>query len=264
MAARQIIVPGAMPSRDRNGRVLPGKLRFYTPGTAFSTPALVYTDDTLTVAHDFPILSDAAGRWPAMWADDSDVFDVAWTDQVNDAPQGQWTDLSPADDAVLASVAMSEASAAAAEAAALRAEAAAATVTGEPFSGTSASSNTIGIGVKIFTIEQEGTFLYEGQYVVAAVVGASENQMLGRLDDVALNVDGQQVLTMDATVANAPGGAGPYAGAGAWRISLSAEGGVISIGGETGIVSAAEARTALDVPTNGEAAAFAIAFSRRR
>lgn len=264
MAARQIIVPGAMPSRDRNGRVLPAKLRFYEPGTAFSTPATVYTSSALDVAHDFPILSDAAGRWPAMWADENELFDVAWSDQVNDAPQGQWTNLSPADDAVLASVDLAEASAEVAEAAALRAEAAAANVTGEPFAFTSASSNTIGIGSKTFVAEQAGSFFYQGQYVVAAVVDASENQMLGRIDAAETDDDGYQTVTIDATIASAPGGAGPYSGAGVWQIALSAEGGVVSIGGETGVVTASEARTALDVPTNGEAAAYAIALSRRR
>lgn len=265
MAARQLIVPGAMPSRDRNGRVLPGKLRFYEPGTAFSTPATVYTSSALDVAHDFPILSDASGKWPAMWADEAETFDVAWSDQVNDAPQGQWTDLSPADDAVLASVALAEAaqdaaeiSEAAAEAAALRAEAAAANVTGEPFAFTSASSNTLSVAVKTFVAEQAGTFFYEGQQATASVVGASENQMVGRIDTVTENASGYQTITIDVSTFAAPGGAGPYSGAGVWQIALAASGGVTSLAGETGVVTAAEARTALDVMTTGEVKAFAL------
>jgi hypothetical protein len=83
LTARQIIVPGAMPSRDRNGRALPGKLRFYSPDT--TTPATVYTSSALSVAHSFPILSDSAGRWPAIWANSTDSFDVAWSDQTFDA-----------------------------------------------------------------------------------------------------------------------------------------------------------------------------------
>jgi hypothetical protein len=256
MAARQIIVPGAMPSRDRNGRVMPGKLRFYEPGTAFSTPAIVYSDSDLTTPHDFPILSDGGGKWPAMWADEAEVFDAAWTDQVNDAPHGQWTDLSPAEDAVLASVDDALGAAERAEAAALRAEAAAASVTGEPFAFTSSSSNTATTGAKVFEADQEGTFFYEGQYVTASVRDASENQVFGRVDAVETDSGGIQTITIDATSASAPGGVGPYT---SWQIALASAGGVTSLAGQTGSVTAAQARTAMDVFSTSEARAFAIA-----
>lgn len=111
MTARRIIVPGAMPSRDANGRALPAKLRFYEAGTALTTPAIIYSNEALTVPHAFPILSDAAGRWPAMWADDSETFDVGWSDQVFDRQIAVFSDLSPADDAILASAALAEAAA---------------------------------------------------------------------------------------------------------------------------------------------------------
>lgn len=109
MASRQIIVPGAMPSRDRNGRALAAKLRFYVPDTSLTTPASVYADNTLTTPLAFPILSNAAGRWPQIWVDEASVFDVAWSDQVFDAMIATYTDVRPADDAVLASVALAEA-----------------------------------------------------------------------------------------------------------------------------------------------------------
>src|SRR5581483_5482920 len=106
MTARTIIVPGAMPSRDSNGRSLPAKFRFYLPNT--TTPTSVYTDNTLTVAHPFPLLSDAAGRWPTIWADDSLSFDVGWSDQVFDETIETFANISPAADAALNSVAQAQ------------------------------------------------------------------------------------------------------------------------------------------------------------
>lgn len=103
MAPRQIIVPGAFPSRDANGRVMPAKLRFYLPNTA--APATVWTDSTLTVTHPFPILSDSAGRWPQIWADESTYFDVGWSDQINDNMVAVFEDIRGLDGAILSSIA---------------------------------------------------------------------------------------------------------------------------------------------------------------
>lgn len=115
MAARQIIVPGAMPSRDANGRALPAKFRFYMPGAALTTPKPVYTDATLTTPHPPDITSDAGGRWPQMWASDAEAFDVGWFRLDNGARIAAYTDVRPANDAVLASVALADAAADAAE-----------------------------------------------------------------------------------------------------------------------------------------------------
>lgn len=120
MAARQIIVPGAMPSRDENGRALPAYLRFYLPGT--TTPASVYTSDALTTAHPFPLPSDSTGRFAQIWADEVSTFDVAWSDQTHDALIAGYSDIQPLDDAVLASVGLAESAADAAEAAAAQAQ----------------------------------------------------------------------------------------------------------------------------------------------
>lgn len=124
MTARRVIVPGAMPSRDANGRALPAKLRFYQPNTAYSTQATVYTTSALTVAHSWPLLSDSSGRFPAVWADDENTFDVAWSDQTFDRQIAAYADLSPLSDAVLASVDLADAAAEAAETAQAAAEAA--------------------------------------------------------------------------------------------------------------------------------------------
>lgn len=248
-----------MPSRDKNGRNLPARFRFYQPGTAFSTPAVVYTDNTLTVPHLFPIVSDAAGRWPAIWLDDSLTVDVAWSDLANDAPQDEWTGLSPASDATLGSVALAEAAQeaaevaqAAAEAAAALAQAAVALATGAPFAATSHTSLSIGAGTKLFTLDQPGPLFYPGQLVVAAVnPPLAANQMICRVESLV-----GQLLTLTVQTHAEPNGVGPYA---TWTISLAAAGGVTSIAGLSGIITAAAARAALDVMSAGETKSFAIA-----
>jgi hypothetical protein len=105
MTARQLIVPGAQPSRDANGRALPAKLYFYQPDT--TTAATVYTSSALTTAHSFPILSDSAGRFEPIWADDANTFDVVWTD-LNDVRQAAYDDIAPLSSAVLASASLAE------------------------------------------------------------------------------------------------------------------------------------------------------------
>lgn len=109
MAARQLIVPGAMPARDVNGRSLPSKFRFYEQDT--STPATIFTDATLTVAHAWPLISDSAGRWPQLWAEEGSYFDVAWSDLATDSLIAAYADIRPLDDGVLASTTLAEAAA---------------------------------------------------------------------------------------------------------------------------------------------------------
>jgi hypothetical protein len=123
MAARQIIVPGAFHSRDANGRVLPGKLRFYEPNT--DTPATVYANSGLSVPHAFPILSDSAGRWPQIWADEAELFDVAWSRLDNDALIASYSDVGPLNSAVTASAILAQSAADAAVLAQTATEAAA-------------------------------------------------------------------------------------------------------------------------------------------
>lgn len=124
MTARQIIVAGAMPSRDANGRALPAKLRFYLPGT--STPAVVYSDEPMTVALAWPIISDDAGRWPQIWADEQTYFDVTWSDLATDSLIAGYSDIRPLSDALSASADEAEAAADAAVASAAEAAASAA------------------------------------------------------------------------------------------------------------------------------------------
>jgi hypothetical protein len=95
MAARRIIVPDCMPSRDANGRALPAKLRFYQPDTAYTAPAVVYLDDDLTTPAAWPLLSDADGLFPTLWADSASVFDVAWSDVEFERPLGAFSGVTP-------------------------------------------------------------------------------------------------------------------------------------------------------------------------
>jgi len=108
MAAGQIIVPGAMPTRDRNGRATIGKLFFYEDET--QTPAPVYTSSALTTQLANPVVSDAAGRFPSIWADDAELFTVVWTYDDEETIK-TYSGVSAAEDAVLASVALAQAAA---------------------------------------------------------------------------------------------------------------------------------------------------------
>jgi hypothetical protein len=108
MAARQILIGDAMPSRSPNGRALPAKLCFYQPNTAYSTPGVVYTSSALTTAHSWPLQSDSSGRFPAIWADEATSFDVTWNDLATGRQIRAYEDISPLSDAVLASTTLAQ------------------------------------------------------------------------------------------------------------------------------------------------------------
>lgn len=240
MTARQMIVPGAMPSRDANGASLPALFRFYLDGT--DTPTTVYTSATLSVPLDFPIRSDAAGRWPDIWADAALYFNVGWSDQVFDNTIHVFTHIGPASDAVLASVAMASASAdlaaASAAAAAASAAAAAAAAMKLMLTATSHSTNTIGTGSFTFILDQTPTDFAIGMPVQVTDVGNVANSMTGKVTAFA-----GSSLTMLV-------GAGGNTGAGtisSWSVSITALGGVLSVAGLTGIISAAALKTAMAI-----------------
>lgn len=115
MAARQIIVAGAMPSRNNNGRAMPAQLYFYVPDAAFSTPKSVYTDNSLETAHDFPVESDSSGRFPQIWAEEGEFFDVVWKETATGRQHGAFENVQPLADALLASATQADAAADAAE-----------------------------------------------------------------------------------------------------------------------------------------------------
>lgn len=139
MVARRIYVPDAMPSRDPNGRALPAKLRFYEPTGTYDTLKAVYTSDSLSVALAQPILSDANGRFPAIWGDSAEEWDVGYTDQVYDANiSGPYSGVTTLTDVIAAAQTQAEAAADAAEASE---DAAAASATAAAASATAAAAS---------------------------------------------------------------------------------------------------------------------------
>lgn len=240
MAAAQIIVPGAMPSRDANGRTLPALFYFYEADSALSTPATVYTTSALNVAHAFPIESDSAGRWPQIWADEDELFDVGWVNAATNATIDVFTDVSPANDAVLMSVTLAEDAADRAEAAA---EAASASAAGIDTIATSTSTLSIGTGSKVFTLAQTGKDYAVGMRVTAAITGSATNNMTGTVTGFT---DPTLTVSMDTT-------SGSGSGVSTWTISQTPpSGGVSSVAGLTGAVSssALKAATSLDQVDN--------------
>lgn len=228
MAANRIIFPGLMPCVDANGDRVPGaKAYFYLDLT--TTAASVYTDATLTVPLSNPVVADAVGTWPAMYADTANIFTVAITDAAGlPLPNATWAGVTAALDATLASANLAEAALTAtvaaedeaiqasqlANAAMLQAQAYAAAMSGEVFSPTSASNVAIADGLQVFVLDQTDVLLHEGQTVVVAYEAAPSNQMTGVIQSLV-----DQTLTVLVSSHAIPNGAGPYA---SWRISLSA------------------------------------------
>lgn len=285
MAAGRIIFPGFMPCEDANGDRVPGaRAYFYLNGTATLTQ--VYADDDLVTPLPNPVVADAVGTWPEMWADTTLQFSVALAEgDGTPLPGGVWSGLGPAIDATLASVALALAAQTAAqiaragaEAAEAKAEALLASATGEPFRATSLSANTIGVGAKTFVLQEPGKLFGQGQILVSAYTGGAKNQMIGVATTVVTDPDTEiQTITLDvpAGMTAAPDGAGPYA---SWSIALATMSGVASVAGLAGVISAAAAKAALAITsadiTNFDtatderainvAAAMALVLGRRR
>lgn len=60
---------------DANGEPLPGALLYtYEPNT--TTPKATYTSGTLTTPLPNPVVADSAGRFPQMFADEGDIYDL--------------------------------------------------------------------------------------------------------------------------------------------------------------------------------------------
>lgn len=96
MAAALIFIPGAMPSFGRNGDTVSAELRFYDAGTY--NPKTVYTSSALTTPHPFPVVSDDAGVFPAIWAEQGpdltpNLFDVVWNTDEFDVQTRTWSDV---------------------------------------------------------------------------------------------------------------------------------------------------------------------------
>lgn len=76
--AGRIILGIANPALDANGNVDSGAtLTFYQNGT--TTPQSIYDAEDLLTPLTNPLACDAAGRFPAIWAESDAVYSVKWT-----------------------------------------------------------------------------------------------------------------------------------------------------------------------------------------
>lgn len=73
MAAGRLIVPGWARALDSDGDPIAAAISLFDTGT--SDLASVYTSSALNVPLANPVLSNAAGRFPAIWADDTAEYD---------------------------------------------------------------------------------------------------------------------------------------------------------------------------------------------
>lgn len=86
MASGRIVVEGFMPALDLNGSPIPGaKLTFYLNKT--SSLQAVYTDPELTVPHTNPVVADAGGQFPSIFANPNVTYTVDLAD-ADGAPVG--------------------------------------------------------------------------------------------------------------------------------------------------------------------------------
>lgn len=99
MAAGRIVIPGWMPALDSNGvPIANARMFFYQNNT--TTLATVYSDQTLTTPLTNPIVANASGQWPSVWADTENLFSV--TVDANYGPAGvpfTFDDVSPSNSA---------------------------------------------------------------------------------------------------------------------------------------------------------------------
>lgn len=256
MAAGRLIIPQYMPAEDANGdRIAGARLYFYDFDTEATTDLKpIYTTSALSVQHANPVVADASGIFAAIWADTTEEFTVVVAD-ADGAPIVTYDGVSPSIDATLASVALADAAAEAAEAAQAgaedalaQAEALLAETTGEPFTATSSSSLSITTGAKTVLLNEAGKLYSPGQAInVARPSPNGANRLVGVIDGVTEDGAGVQTLAMTATIASAPGGTGPYT---SWVVSLASDTGVLSIAGEAGVVTAAEAKAALAITSD--------------
>lgn len=117
MAAGRLIIPGYMPAEDHNGdRYVAPLLYWYENGTV--TLKAVYTTAALDVAHPNPVPANDVGVWPAMWAENAELYSVAGTEaDGTPIPDLSYDGVSSSKEATLASGDLAEAAAITAQAA---------------------------------------------------------------------------------------------------------------------------------------------------
>ncbi len=93
-----LCIPGAQPSRNRNGGAVIAELRFYV-NDDITTPKLVYTSSALSTPLSFPVVSDSAGRFVQIWGDAGtdlapNLYTVNWS--TADGQSETWDNIRPA------------------------------------------------------------------------------------------------------------------------------------------------------------------------
>ncbi len=92
MAAGRIILP-VMPALDRNGNPVEGALLYFYENETTTLKA-VYADVGLTVPLSNPVVADSAGQFPAVYADNDDLYSVRGFDPDGaQLPRGAWDDV---------------------------------------------------------------------------------------------------------------------------------------------------------------------------
>lgn len=82
MAAGRIVIPSWMPALDSDGTPIPNARMFFYENET-TTLATVYADQGLTTPLTNPVEANSSGRFPDVWADDTNLFSI-----VVDAPYG--------------------------------------------------------------------------------------------------------------------------------------------------------------------------------
>lgn len=227
MAAQLFYLP-FRPAINANGITVPGaQLFFYSTGTTTKLP--VYTTSALTTELTNPVEANAAGVWPAIYLDNTQVYRVVLKDAdgvtlddadpyLVDIVDTLTEDLQDIADIVVANAAAATSAALAAEGDAAIASASALTAVNAP--GTTANTKTslgFGTGNRTFTIGTGKAFV-TGQYVTIAEVADPVNIMYGPItahdpSTGSMTVNVQATYGSGTTAAN-------------WNVGLSAPAGV--------------------------------------
>lgn len=117
MAAGRVVLSQYFPARDRNGRLVAGaRLFVYENGT--TTKAAIYSNSGLSTPMANPVVANASGQFPSIWADDGVTYTLSITgaDGSSIGNPSVFDDFSVSVDAMTESVSLAEAAAAAAQA----------------------------------------------------------------------------------------------------------------------------------------------------
>lgn len=87
-----VYISGVMPSLGLDNQPVTATLSFYEAETAQPTPVTVYADPALNTPHPWPVQSDAAGRFPAIYVPNDTTYRVAWT--TSDGQSESWDEIS--------------------------------------------------------------------------------------------------------------------------------------------------------------------------